>query len=109
MSRAAQRLRLLPAVLALVLGTGAAHAHPPAYRIAPGGAAADSSALSLRLADGSFIRVPCDGEAAKGSPCAPSAARDNASLSDGPRRPPLTRRAPVFDSLRPGVVASVRG
>jgi len=92
--------------LALVLVTWAACL--PAF--AEGAATrADSSALSLRLADGSFIRVPCDRVAPEGTRCSPSTARDSASLGDAPRRAPLKRRAPVFDVDRPGVVASVRG
>ena len=67
--------------------------------------------MGLRLADGSFIRVPCDktgGTARKG--CASgSAAAESASLATTPRRAPLERHTHVFDHQTPGVVASIRG
>ena len=66
--------------------------------------------MGLRLADGSFIRVPCDkanGTARKS--CASGSAIESASLTTTPRRAPLKRHTHVFDYQTPGVVASIRG
>jgi len=90
------------AALALVALASIAHAHESKGATAVGGGPA------LRLADGSAIQLPCDKAQASGR-CRTGDAIEGASQSATPRLAPLKRRAQVFDSLTPGVVASVRG
>ena len=99
--KASRKLRPFAGLLAL-LGSAALAAAPEAPAIG-------NSSLSLRLADGSLIRFPCDAAERQAAACASSTALQSASLSAGPRRAPLKRRTQVFDTRTPGVVASVRG
>ena len=72
-------------------------------------AVGDSNSMGLRLADGSFIRVPCDKTRKAAANSCRCGTVESASVTAAPRRAPLKRRAQVFDSRTPGVVAGIRG
>ncbi|MBS0452799.1 MAG: hypothetical protein JSS14_16010 [Proteobacteria bacterium] len=83
------------------LGPAGAHA-----QVASSPAARPDNSVSLRLADGSIIRIPCD-KATSG--CASGSAPENAWITGSARRAPLKRGSKLFDAGKPGVVASIRG
>ena len=62
--------------------------------------------ISLRLAHGTVIRIPCDKTIAG---CVAAAPPENAWIAGSARRAPLKRGAKLFDASKPGVVAGIRG
>lgn len=98
----ASRLRAGLALLTLLGSTALAAHEAPAPAVG-------AASLALRLADGSLVRLSCASENGQAVACTGSTSQQSASLSAGPRRAPLKRRAHVFDAGTPGVVASVRG
>lgn len=100
-ARRGARIALLPVTLSLVLASACAIAQPLAERASETGAS-----IKLRLADGSFVRIPCD---VPGPRCANGSAFEFAWMTVSPRRPPLKRGGKLFDVRKPGVVASIRG
>lgn len=98
--RTSQLAALLPLLAIAALVHSGARAQS-----APG----DSNSMGLRLADGSFIRVPCDKTRKAAANSCRCGTVESASVTAAPRRAPLKRRAQVFDSRTPGVVAGIRG